>query len=59
MTTYNKKKNRIFKLRTEIREIENTLKKAISEKKPHFAKRLNLMLEHKKREIETLNNIDI
>ena len=54
MTTYKKIQNRLHKIKVEIMEIEKAIEKAKSEKKPHFANRLRMMIQKKLEKINSL-----
>lgn len=46
--------NRLHKLKVEIMEIEASIQRAEENNKPHFAKRLRLMIEKKLEKISSL-----
>ena len=46
--------NRLHKLKVEIMEIEASIRRAEENNKPHFAKRLRLMIEKKLEKISSL-----
>ena len=46
--------NRLHKLKTEIMEIEASIQRAEQSNKPHFAKRLRMMIEKKLEKINSL-----
>ena len=48
--------NRLHKIKTEIMEIEDSIQRAESAGKPHFASRLRLMIEKK---IEKINSLSV
>ena len=58
MATYRNVQNRLHKLKTEIMEIEESIKKAETAKKPHFANRLRLMIKKKLEKINSLSEED-
>lgn len=58
MATYRNVQNRLHKLKTEIMEIEESIKKADAAKKPHFANRLRLMIKKKLEKINSLSEED-
>ena len=47
MNTYRKIQNRLHKIKVEIMEIEESIKRAEQANKPHFANRLRLMIKKK------------
>lgn len=49
--------NRIERLKIDIHELEFKIAKAIQEKKPAFAKRLNMILEEQKRKLQRWSSI--
>ena len=55
MNSYRKVQNRLHKIKTEIMEIEESIKKAEIAKKPHFANRLRMMIEKKLEKINSLS----
>lgn len=58
MLTYRKVQNRLHKIKTEIMEIEESIKKAEQVNKPHFANRLRLMIQKKLEKISSLSEED-
>ena len=58
MATYRNVQNRLHKLKTEIMEIEESIKKADAAKKPHFANSLRLMIKQKLEKINYLSEED-
>lgn len=50
--------NRLHKLKVEIMEIEESIKNAEANNKPHFAKRLRLMISKKIEKITSLKEED-
>ena len=46
--------NRLHKLKVEIMEIEQSIQRAESDNKPHFANRLRLMIKKKLEKIDIL-----
>jgi len=58
MNSYRKVQNRLHKIKTEIMEIEESIKKAEMAKKPHFANRLRMMIEKKLEKINSLSEED-
>jgi len=58
MMTHRKIRNRLHKIKTEIMEIEESIKRAELAKKPHFANRLRLMIEKKLEKISALSEGD-
>jgi|TARA_Y100000004_G_C8864194_1_gene390392 hypothetical protein len=58
MSNYRKVQNRLHKLKTEILEIEETIKLAEATGKPHFANRLRLMIQKKIEKITSLSAED-
>ena len=50
--------NRLHKLKTEIMEIENSIKNAERSNKPFFAKRLRMMIQKKIEKINSLSEED-
>lgn len=50
--------NRLHKLKTEIMEIEASIERAEKVNKPHFAKRLRLMIQKKLERINSLSEED-
>ena len=55
MNSYRKVQNRLHKIKTEVMEIEESIKKAEIAKKPHFANRLRMMIEKKLEKINSLS----
>ncbi len=55
MRSYKHVQNRLHKLKVEIMAIEESIEKAESEKKPHFAARLRLMIKKKLEKINSLS----
>ena len=47
--------NRLHKLKVEIMEIEESIKRAEKNNKPHFANRLRLMIQRKLEKINSLS----
>lgn len=58
MNSYNKVRNRLHKIKTEIMAIEESIKKAEMAKKPHFANRLRMMITKKLEKINSLSEED-
>ena len=58
MNTYRKVQNRLHKIKTEIMEIEESVKRADQVGKPHFANRLRLMIQKKLEKISSLSEED-
>ena len=58
MSSYRKVQNRLHKIKTEIMEIEESIRRAESANKPHFANRLRLMIEKKLEKINFLSEED-
>ena len=58
MNSYRKVQNRLHKLKTEIMEIEESIKRAERINKPHFANRLRLMIQKKLEKISSLSEED-
>lgn len=58
MTSYRKVQNRLHKIKTEIMEIEESIKRAERAKKPHFANRLRMMIKKKLEKISSLSEED-
>tara|TARA_R100000900_G_C3305085_1_gene158584 strand:- start:255 stop:431 length:177 start_codon:yes stop_codon:yes gene_type:complete len=58
MMTHRKIQNRLHKIKTEIMEIEESIRRAELAKKPHFANRLRLMIEKKLEKISALSEED-
>ena len=58
MTSYRDIQNRLHKLKTEIMEIEESIKRAESVNKPHFANRLRMMITEKLKKINSLSAED-
>jgi hypothetical protein len=58
MMTHGKIRNRLHKIKTEIMEIEESIRRAELAKKPHFANRLRLMIEKKLEKISALSEED-
>lgn len=58
MTSYRKVQNRLHKIKTEIMEIEESIKIAENANKPHFANRLRMMIEKKLEKISFLSEED-
>lgn len=58
MQSIRKIQNRLHKLKTEIMEIEESIKVAEIAKKPHFANRLRLMIQKKLEKITSLAEED-
>tara|TARA_R110001592_G_C13027557_1_gene738098 strand:+ start:906 stop:1082 length:177 start_codon:yes stop_codon:yes gene_type:complete len=58
MTSYRKVQNRLHKIKTEIMEIEEAIKRAESVNKPHFANRLRMMIKKKLEKISSLSEED-
>ena len=58
MMTHRKIRNRLHKIKTEIMEIEESIRRAELAKKPHFANRLRLMIEKKLEKIIALSEGD-
>jgi len=54
MSSYKRIQNRLHKIKLEIMELEENIKKAETAKKPHFANRLRLMI---KKKIEKINSL--
>ena len=54
MANYKKIQNRLHKLKVEIMKIEESIQKAEQSKKPHFARRLRMMIDRK---IEKINSL--
>ena len=54
MPTMRTIQNRLHKLKTEIMEIESSIQRAEQNNKPHFAKRLRMMIEKKLEKISSL-----
>ena len=54
MPTMRTIQNRLHKLKTEIMEIEASIQRAEQNNKPHFAKRLRMMIEKKLEKISSL-----
>tara|TARA_B100000900_G_C20412139_1_gene647306 strand:+ start:425 stop:601 length:177 start_codon:yes stop_codon:yes gene_type:complete len=54
MSTYRKIQNRLHKIKVEIMEIEESIKRAEANNKPHFANRLRLMISKKLEKISLL-----
>ena len=54
MASYKKIQNRLHKIKVEIMELEESIRKAESEKKPFFASRLRMMIQKK---IEKINSL--
>ncbi len=54
MSTYRKIQNRLHKIKVEIMEIEESIKRAEANNKPHFANRLRLMIHKKLEKISLL-----
>ena len=50
--------NRLHKLKVEIMEIEESIKRAEQNNKPHFANRLRLMRQKKLQKINSLSEED-
>lgn len=55
MNTYRKIQNRLHKIKVEIMEIEESIKRAEQANKPHFANRLRLMIKKKLEKISSLS----
>ena len=58
MSTLRKVQNRLHELKVEIMEIEETIKRAEENNKPHFAKRLRMIIKKKLEKIDFLANED-
>ena len=58
MQSIRKIQNRLHKLKTEIMEIEESVKRAEIAKKPYFANRLRLMIQKKLDKITSLAEED-
>jgi hypothetical protein len=58
MVSHRKIQNRLHKLKTEIMEIEESIKRAEQFNKPHFANRLRLMIQKKLEKISSLSEED-
>jgi len=58
MTSYRKVRNRLHKIKTEIMEIEESIRRAEAANKPHFANRLRLMIKKKLEKITFLSEED-
>jgi|TARA_R110001599_G_C12167472_1_gene652840 hypothetical protein len=58
MQSIKKIQNRLHRLKTEIMEIEESIKIAETAKKPHFANRLRLMIQKKLEKITSLAEED-
>ena len=56
MPTLRTIQNRLQKIKTEIMEIESSVKRAERAGKPHFANRLRLMIEKKMEKINSLSS---
>ena len=54
MSSIRKVQNRLHKLKVEIMEIEESIRNAEKNNKPHFAKRLRLMIQKKLDKITSL-----
>ncbi len=54
MPTMRTIQNRLHKLKTEIMEIEESIQRAEQNNKPHFAKRLRMMIDKKLEKISSL-----
>lgn len=50
--------NRLHKLKIEIMEIEESIKTAERNKKPHFANRLRMMIQKKIEKLNSLSEAD-
>jgi hypothetical protein len=55
MKTYRRIQNRLHKLKVEIMEIEESIKNAELANKPHFARRLRMMIDKKLEKITFLS----
>ena len=58
MSSLTKIQNRLHKIKTEIMEIEEAIKRAERVNKPHFANRLRLMIKKKIEKISSLSEED-
>jgi hypothetical protein len=58
MKSYKSIQNRLHKIKTEIMEIEDSIKAAERAKKPHFANRLRMMIDKKLEKISSLSEED-
>ena len=58
MNSYRKVQNRLHKIKTEIMEIEESIKRAELAKKYHFANRLRMMIDKKLKKINQLSRED-
>ena len=58
MGTYKRIQNRLHKIKVEIMEIEESIKRAEASKKYHFAKRLRMMIQKKIEKINSLTEED-
>ncbi len=56
MKSFRTVQNRLHKLKVEIMEIEESIKRAERDNKPHFAKRLRLMIKKKLEKISSLSD---
>ena len=55
MANYRTMQNRLHQIKVEIMEIEESIRRAEAAKKPHFAKRLRMMIEKKLEKINSLS----
>ena len=58
MSTLRKVQNRLHELKVEIMELEETIKRAEKNNKPHFAKRLRMIIKKKLERIDSLASDD-